>query len=251
MTDLRLPRRPGARVAALAAVVVVLAIVVGGCAGAGASSTPATLPTPSVGPVTTPEEAVARVIATEPRLTGIKARDPDLIGQGSWYEVVPASGVGAFLVTVQIGWGDCPAGCINGHSWTYAVGPDGTVTLQSEGGDPVPADAWPSPGGSGRTGIFISATSGPSCPVERPGDPACAPNPVAGAEVLVLDAAGSEVARAETGADGTAFVEVPAGGYVVEPAPVEGMMGTPEPVSATVVDGVGTPVELAYDTGVR
>jgi hypothetical protein len=249
MTHARSRHRAWTRVARLAALIAVFAVAVAACGGAGASPTPA--PTPTPGPVTTPEEAVARVIATEPRLTGIEARDPDLIGQGSWYEVAPASGVGAYLVTVQVGWGDCPAGCINGHSWTYAVGPDGRVTLQSEGGDPVPADAWPSPAGSGRTGILISATSGPSCPVERPGDPACAPNPVAGAVVLVLDAAGSEVARAETGADGTAFVEVAAGGYVVEPQPVEGMMGTPDPVSATVVDGVGTPVFLAYDTGIR
>ena len=83
-----------------------------------------------------------------------------MIGQSAGYEVVPASGVGAFLVSVRVGWGDCPAGCINEHTWVYAVSPDGGVTLQSEGGDVVPPDAWPSPGGDGRTGLAIIATAG-------------------------------------------------------------------------------------------
>jgi hypothetical protein len=38
---------------------------------------------------------------------------------------------------------------------------------------------------------------------------------------------------------------------VVEAQPVEGLMGTPGPESVTVVDGVATPVELGYDTGIR
>jgi hypothetical protein len=202
-------------------------------------------------PVTTAAEAVARVIALEPRLTGIAPRDPGLIGQAAWYEVTPASGVGAFVVTVRIGWGDCPAGCINEHSWTYAVLPDGTVNLQSEGGAEVPMDAWPAPGGAGRTGIAIVATAGPTCPVETPNDPNCQPQPVVGAVIVVRDAAGTEVARAETDAAGAVFIEVPAGAYVVEAQPVEGLMGTPGPADATVVDGAGTLVPLAYDTGIR
>jgi hypothetical protein len=56
-----------------------------------------------------------------------------------------ASGVGAFVVSVRVGWGDCQAGCIDEHSWVYAVAPDGTVTVQSEEGPPVPAEAWPAP----------------------------------------------------------------------------------------------------------
>ena len=225
----------------------VLALVLAGCGSATISPAPTIAPAP----VTTPEEAVARVIAQEPRLTGIGPRDLGLIGQSSWYEVMPASGVGAFVVTVRIDWGDCPAGCINEHSWTYAVLPDGTVDLQSEGGPAVPADAWPAPGGAGRTGISIVATAGPTCPVEQPGDPACQPRPVAGAVVVVRDAAGTEAARAETDANGTVFIEVPAGEYVVEAQPVDGMMGTPAPTDATVADGVGTLVALGYDTGIR
>jgi hypothetical protein len=90
---------------------------------------------------------MAAIVVAEPRFTGIGPQNPDLIGQSAWYEARPASGVGAFVVTIQVGWGDCPAGCIEHHTWTYAVAPDGTVTLMSEGGDAVPPDAMPSPGG--------------------------------------------------------------------------------------------------------
>jgi hypothetical protein len=233
--------------------VVLLAVAAcGSSAGASTSPRPSPSPSPSRGPVTTAAEAVAAVIVAEPRLTGIAARDPNLIGQGSWHEVSPASGVGACHVKVQDGRGDCPAVCINGHEWVYAVQPDGTAVLQSERGDVVPPEAWPSPGGDGRTGLMITASAGLVCPAEQdPPDPACAPRPVPGAVIVVRDAAGTEVARATLDAAGTAFVEVPAGGYVVEPQAVEGLMGTAPPASATVLDGAGTPVALAYDTGIR
>jgi len=132
------------------------ALLVAGCsasggASAGASDAPASVDpgasgSPSfelVGPVTTPEQAWAAVVAAEPRFAGIQPLDPDLIGQSAWYEVQPASGVGAYIVTVTVGWGDCQAGCIDQHTWQYAVGPDGAVTLQSESGDGVPPDAFP------------------------------------------------------------------------------------------------------------
>ena len=101
--------------------------------------------------MTSEEDAVARVVAHEPRFAGITKRDPDMIGQASWYEVAPASGVGAYVVTIRVGWGDCPSGCIDEHTWMYAVAPDGTVMLQSEGGSDVPADAWPATGAGGRS----------------------------------------------------------------------------------------------------
>lgn len=230
--------------------VVALTIVLAACAGGSAS--PTAEPAPSREPVTTPEGAVAAVIAREPRLTGITELDPDLIGQGSFYEVVPASGVGAFVVNVTVGWGDCQAGCISRHEWLYAVQPDGTVTLQSEGGDAVPNDAWPSPGGDGRTGILLTAVAGPVCPVETvPPDPACAPRAVPGAVVIVRDVAGAEVKRVVLDASGFAFVELEAGSYSLEAAPVDGLMGTPAPQSVTVTDGLGIPIVLSYDTGIR
>jgi len=143
------PIRSLARLAVLSAVAVLSA-----CSAAGGSAVPSSDPSltisplpvetaPAGGTVTTPEAAVAAVIAAEPRFTGIQPLDPNLIGQSAWYEVTPASGVGAFLVEITVGWGDCQAGCIDKHMWTYAVAPDGTVTLQEESGDAVPADAYP------------------------------------------------------------------------------------------------------------
>lgn len=234
----------------LAAVLVLAATAIAGCAGAASGTRP--VPTPSPGAVITSADAVARVIQHEPRLGGIQPFDTGLIGQASWYTVQPASGVGAFLVNVRVGWGDCESGCIDEHGWVFAVGPDGTVSLVSESGPPVPADAWPSPPGTGRTGVGGIALAGPVCPVERvPPDPACAPRPVAGATVVIRDGSGSEVARTATGADGSFFVELPAGEYDVQPQPAEGLLGTAASQTVTVVEGAAATVQLDYDTGIR
>ena len=256
-----------------AIVVTLITAVIAGCAGGASGTSPSptsgTSPSPTSGPspgptsgtspnptsvpprVITPADALARVIATEPRLAGIQAFDTGLIGQSSWYTVEPASGVGAYVVSVRVGWGDCPAGCIDEHSWVYAVS-DVAVSVVSEAGPPVPAEAWPSPPGAGRTGIAGIALAGPVCPVEtEPPDPACAPRPVAGAIVLIRVGGGPEVARAVTGADGIFFVELPAGEYVVEPQPVEGLLGTAGPQGVSVVAGSAVAIQLDYDTGIR
>jgi len=110
----------------------------------------------------------------------------------------------------------------------------------------------PSPAVVPGTGLAITAGAGPTCPVEQqPPDPACAPRPVAGATILVLDGQGKTVATVVLDAKGTALVALPAGGYVVQPRPANGLMGTPEPQNVTIVDGTITPVALAYDTGIR
>jgi len=234
----------------LAAVIALAAVASAGCAGAASGTLPGSTPEPQN--VRTSAQAVARVVATEPRLTGIEPFDTGLIGQSSWYTVEPASGVGAFAVTVQVGWGDCPAGCINEHSWVYAVLPDGTVSVVSESGPAVPADAWPSPVGSDATGIGGVAVAGPVCPVETvPPDPDCAARPVVGAVIVIRDAAGSEVARTTTEADGSFFVEVAAGDYVIEPQPVEGLMGMVTALEVSIVDGMAAQIQLDYDTGIR
>ena len=228
--------------------VLVLASLVVACGGAAAPSA-----TPSNGlqlPITTPEAAMAAIVAVEPRFAGIGPVNPDLVGQAAWYDAKPASGVGAFVVTIQVGWGDCPAGCIERHTWTYAVAPDGTVKLLSEGGDPVPPDAFPSDA-VGDTGIVGHATAGPVCPVERPGDPACLPRPVADATIVVSDATGAEVGTMSTLPDGSFAFDLPAGAYVVQGRSVDGLMGTPEPMPVSVQAGSLTAIELAYDTGIR
>ncbi len=230
----------------------VLSLLVAGCTGAVVAPSPSPSTSPQPVPVTTPEQAVARVIAHEPRLTGIMPFDPELIGQASWYKVAPASGVGAFVVTVRIGWGDCEAGCIDEHTWVYAVAPDGTVSVVSETGAPAPDEAWPAPVITGRTGIGGKATAGPVCPVERvPPDPGCAPRPMAGAVIVIRDASGAEVARVTTAADGTYFAALAPGRYNVEPQAAKGVLGVPGPAGVTVIDGFTTTVDLGYDTGIR
>jgi hypothetical protein len=237
-----------------------VAISVAACGGAAApSGSPGASPAPSVGgPVTTPEDAVARVVAGEPRFAGISKRDPDMIGQANWYEVAPASGVGAFLVTMRLGWGDCPSGCIEEHTWVYAVAPDGTVTLQSEGGNTVPPEAWPAPGGSGGgtgeqtgTGLHFTAVAGPTCPVEQPGDPACAPKPVPNVPLVIMDGNGNIMDKLVLNAAGTGVITLDPGDYIIRAEGVEGFMAGPGAQRVTVVDGRMTEVLLAFDTGIR
>jgi len=108
----------------------------------------------------------------------------------------------------------------------------------------------PSPVASPVGGITGVALAGPTCPVERPGDPACAPRPVAGATILIRDATGSDVATIVTDASGGFRVALPPGAYTVVGQPVEGLMGNPAPLEVEVAEGVVT-VELSYDTGIR
>lgn len=237
---------------------VLLATVVLSAVACGATAEPSATPEPSPsaggGPVTTPADAVARVIAHEPRFAGIRPFDPEMVGQSSWFEVAPASGVGAFIVTMRIGWGDCQAGCIEEHTWVYAVLPDGTVGLQSEAGGEIPPDAWPSPAGGGGvvTGLHITAIAGPTCPVETvPPDPACAPRFVPNVAVLISDAAGTIQQKLVLDAAGQKFVALAPGGYIVNAEGTAGFMNGPEAQRVTVEDGQITDVTLAFDTGIR
>jgi hypothetical protein len=100
--------------------------------------------------------------------------------------------------------------------------------------------------------IVVTATAGPTCPVETdPPSPECAPRAVAGAEMVVTDVSGAEVARAVTGEDGTVTIGVPAGTMTVTPQPVEGLLGTAPETTVEVAAGETVAVAAAYDTGIR
>ncbi len=253
---------------------VLLLLVVSACASgaAPAASVPgSSLPTPSASlfvaspspsatpasrPATTPEEAAALVIASDPRFQGIGKKDPDLIGGCCFYEAT-AMGGGSFSVTIEIGWGDCPSGCIDRHRWLYVVNQDGAIGLRSEQGPPVPAGTSgagtgtdggvPLPGGPGIAGL---ALAGPTCAAVKVGDPSCNDRPVAGATVLIRDAHGTVVAQMTTDDKGRFQVKVPPGHYRVEPQPVEGLMGGADPIAVTVGARYES-VSIAYDTGIR
>ena len=120
----------------LVALVIALAACTG---GPPATSTPSPAPTPSPITVTvnTPDDAAALVIATDLRFQGVTKLNPGMIGASRWWVSDPRNG-GGFVITITIGWGDCPAGCISRHVWTYEVAGDGQVSLTGETGDPMP-----------------------------------------------------------------------------------------------------------------
>ena len=121
-----------------------LLVVVAACSAAGApTSSPS--PSPSGPAVTSPEEATARVQAAHPEFAGLGPLDPDVIGACCWAEAKAVEG--GYQVVFNVGWGDCPAGCINRHRWTFLVAPDGQVGLIAEEGPEVPPDVMQ--GGSG------------------------------------------------------------------------------------------------------
>jgi len=192
-------------------------------------------------PPGTAVDAARLALSQQARFAGIGPIDENLIGQAAWYRVAE-SGDG-WEVLIRIGWGDCPAGCINQHMWTYAVGRDSSVELVGEEGDAMP-DA---------TGVRGVVTAGPTCPVlTDPPDPACADRAVAGAVLIFTDGAGAEVARTTSQADGTYSLELAPGAYRLVAQPVEGLMGTPAPIDVQVEEGQPlTEVAVSYDTGIR
>jgi hypothetical protein len=107
---------------------------------------------------------------------------------------------------------------------------------------------------AGLVAVRGTATAGPTCPVERPGDSSCAPRPVAGATIVVQTGAGAEITRLKTAADGTFSIDLAAGDYRLVPQPVEGLLGTADQVTVTVPAG-GSPapgeILIRYDTGIR
>lgn len=46
----------------------------------------------------------------------------------------------AWKITFSLGWGDCPAGCIHRHWWSFRVRSDGLVEFLGSGGSPIPAE---------------------------------------------------------------------------------------------------------------
>jgi hypothetical protein len=228
----------------------------GASPGASSASSPSS---PLVLPVTTPEQAAQLVVASDARFKGVGPRDPNLIGGCCFYDA-STNGDGSFRVTIEIGWGDCPSGCINRHHWVYSVAADGTVALDREDGPPVPPDvgggggAGSSDGGAGilpaGPGIAGQALAGPTCPVVKPGDPSCNDRPVVGASILIRDATGTVVAQMITDANGRFHVSVPPGDYRVEPQPVEGLMGGANTIDVTV-GATFKEVQISYDTGIR
>ncbi|CAN5628065.1 hypothetical protein BH23CHL7_BH23CHL7_19410 [soil metagenome] len=211
------------------------------------------LPTPAPSPtqgteVVSVAQAVALVLDANAMFLGVAPARLDMLGQCCYY--VATHNIDHYRVDVTLGWGDCPAGCINEHVWAYRVDLDGTIGLLDESGDsPVEPETR---SGSGPATTTFQVLAGPICPVETfPPDPACAPRPVGGAEMVVYDPRATEVARGLTNDDGLLVVELDGGSYFVEPQPVEGLMGTPEAAAFSVAPGRRQGLRFDYDTGIR
>ena len=128
---------------ALPLVAILLVAALAACSAAGAPSptpvpTVRPTPTPIVVRVSSPADAAALVIATNPIFGGTMELRPDVIGASRWWTATPLSG-GGFRIELTVGWGDCMAGCIERHVWTFDVDASGGVKLVSETGDPVPS----------------------------------------------------------------------------------------------------------------
>jgi hypothetical protein len=234
---------------ALALTIVSLSLALAACGSSGGAAS-ATAPAG----ITTGAGAAAAVATRSPLFDGIGSKDPDVIGASAWWTATPvgsATPPSAWTVVYEVGWGDCQAGCIDRHTWTYRVGADGSVTFQSEDGAALPDDvlaarlaAAAGPGVGGRV------TAGPVCPVERPNDPSCAARMI-GDAVLVVKRGDAEVARTTTDGSGLYRIPLAPGDYILEPQPVTGLMGTAAPVPFTVTGSALVPLDVSYDTGIR
>ena len=133
--------RPSTLALATACSIALLTIAACGAAAPTPSPAPTIRPTPTpiVATVRTPGDAAALVIATDPRFAGAVELKPDMIGASRWWKAEPLAS-GGYRIELTLGWGDCPAGCIERHVWTFDVDATGGVKLVSEAGDTPPSD---------------------------------------------------------------------------------------------------------------
>lgn len=105
----------------------------------------------------------------------------------------------------------------------------------------------------GPTGTIAGdVVAGPTCPVERAGDP-CPPAVVKNREVDIQTQAGTTTATTTTDVNGRFSVAVPPGSYVVRVKIVQGQVGMRQitPGDVTVIANQTTTVHIELDTGIR
>jgi hypothetical protein len=188
------------------------------------------------------------VFASNPIFSSIRQRDAQVIGDSMDFSTITLDN--GFGVSITMGSGDCPSGCVNKHTWNYTVSADGQVKLVSEQGEEV--DMTIDPGTADPAQITVRLVSGPVCPVEQdPPNPNCAPRPVPGVNVVLRDPTGAQVATGVADDNGTVTFAAPGGAYYVESAAVEGLMGQAAPEAFAVPGGRSITVTLDYDTGIR
>jgi hypothetical protein len=226
-------------------------LVAAACGAPGATPAPSPSPSPTPGPQTnvgSAAQAAALLFASDERFARMQPLRTDVIGQSAWYEAFEEGD--HYNVTITIGAGDCMAGCIQHHTYSYTITHEGQIALVIDEGDDVPIP--PATGGGASISLRVSLSSGPSCPVlTNPPDPGCAARPVVNAEVVVFDVHGRQVASATSAEDGTVSLELPGGAYYVAAQEVEGFMGQAGPQAFSAVGGDAVDLLFDYDTGIR
>jgi hypothetical protein len=106
------------------------------------------------------------------------------------------------------------------------------------------------PAASPTSGVAGRVLAGPTCPVERPGDPACAPRPVA-ATIDVASTLGRHLRSVATDRSGRFRIALGPGVYVLTPSAGTRPFPIGKPSRVRVVADHMTQVVLHMDTGIR
>ena len=163
----------------------------------------------------------------------------------------------AILVMLVAGCGSDRSPVATGGSGTTAATstttlPAETTVVSSTTSAPASSStsttSEPAPLPVGGTGVHGRVTAGPTCPVERPGQP-CPPSPVAG-RVEAIDAAGHTAGNATTDADGRYAIALPPGAYTLRVA-TEAMFPMCPDTAVSVPSGPPVAADLDCDTGIR
>jgi hypothetical protein len=81
-------------------------------------------------PLVTTEDAIHAVQSQYPAVADISDMPDTTIGKSEDIYVQPQEN--GWRLIFWMGWGDCPAGCINSHYWYFTVGTDGAIELAAE-----------------------------------------------------------------------------------------------------------------------
>jgi hypothetical protein len=106
---------------------------------------------------------------------------------------------------------------------------------------------------TGLAGVAVSGSvsAGPTCPVERPGDPACAPRQLA-ARILVTTVDGRPVLTTTSDTHGQFQFSLQPGRYIVVARSLHGAtLPRGVPVSLLITRAADRSLRLEMDTGIR
>ena len=155
------------------------------------------------------------------------------------------------------------AACSNGHGRRVTSATVTTTTTIAGGTTVAPAPTASSPATSTSVGVHATITTlatsggsgvrgtvlaGPTCPVERAGNP-CPDKPIV-ADVRIVRGDGSTAATTRTGADGRFSVAVAPSRYMVQATSSLAFSGC-KPVDVTVPQGAYATADVSCDTGIR